>query len=401
MSFPYKVDASHQFNCGSEPATSGPYPTNSTTRYAVLQGGSGITPLVGVWKSTDNGATWSHVDFGGDLNADLYSSCFDGSRYIWVFYNDPLTGKLDVNSFDTSTDTWGMPAWTGYQTQGIGNAFGKLIACIYRIFDGKIVVLTNSNGSITSGGDLIFINEFFIFDPIAITYSSRAQMGFFDYSTHVGATIVNSLLQLCEGDGGLLHVLTFEGSGTALGNGDPLLLQSIRVDNVVGTVVLKIAVQAGTDGSPFYAMVYDATSGYLKIAYSAYSADISQTDPIVRDTIQVIQGLSILNVIFGSLFVISTPGGLDIDQFGLAFAINGTDTDLFIQLINNTSGDDFWLLPQINGTPAFIGNTTTWSGVPAGAVLFSAIANNYGLLWSSNYWEIVSTPTGNWKVHEA
>ncbi len=110
-SFPLIIDAAdgtgvYSINLGSQ-GTSGVYIKNATDRYVYIEDNSGENF---VYKTTDNGVTWTKQDAAGSpagLQRNSICLCSNGSKIRLVAIN--FVGEsLALWDFDTDTDTWAM-----------------------------------------------------------------------------------------------------------------------------------------------------------------------------------------------------------------------------------------------------------------------------------------------------
>ena len=71
----------------------------------------GSEAFIDMWKSTDDGATWSVLDHGGAIEATFIQACFDGDHTVTVVSSAmPTTGNTPpfvLIEFDLASETWG------------------------------------------------------------------------------------------------------------------------------------------------------------------------------------------------------------------------------------------------------------------------------------------------------
>lgn len=100
-----------------------------------------------VWRSNDNGATWSAIDTANAPGFPGGKQCFDGVNTIWVVYFEVPTIPtiMRVRSFNLITQTWSAEVATGPATFAV-----SLIAARA---DGSLIVVYQNDGTVP-GGDI-------------------------------------------------------------------------------------------------------------------------------------------------------------------------------------------------------------------------------------------------------
>lgn len=113
----------------------GPFPVGSSW-YAFLQRNdgcpaSGIDARIGIWKSTDDGATWVLQDSANSPPDLLFADIprFNPiSGIIEVAYVDLVTATTVLYGFDTATDLWGSPSASTGGAPGTTGSHGLELA---------------------------------------------------------------------------------------------------------------------------------------------------------------------------------------------------------------------------------------------------------------------------------
>jgi len=385
MSFPFTVSSPYPVG-NSYYCRSGPFPKNSTTRYAVGFGtnSSQATNTLAVLKTTDNGPTWNPLD---EIHAPAftvgpnYSSCFDGVNTLWINYSDDLN-NLWIVSFDISTDLWGTPISSGITLGALNNNY-QVTNC-WRSADSKVAMLIQ-NGSVTvAGSTVVYTCQFLTFDPTGPTFSSTTTLdttssGF----ASTGGHFTQFPYKIVEGASGIIHCTSWMGSSdNAFTTGDPLLFQSIDLTNTLDTIqALAYQQPFQTFLSVVWDMVYDSTSGLVTIPY----IDYWDGSNYIQNIIQVLQATSGPNPSFTVAGTIDRSAFVS-DIVTIGVASTGGTLDLF--WVDDSTSYKFYLSTNL-GSPTMVGSTSIFPSLIQ-AILYSSVASTYGILFSSNYWELIS-----------
>jgi hypothetical protein len=95
----------------------GPF-TIGAAQYAVLINQNTNNHLV-VYKSTDGGATWNSMDAAHGPNTSLTAQpILNGTVFTIVYTSSTVGNPLKIITFDTATDTFGVPSVDGPLTNG-------------------------------------------------------------------------------------------------------------------------------------------------------------------------------------------------------------------------------------------------------------------------------------------
>lgn len=212
-----------------------------TDLYQVLgaDGTAGLyTPTGGVYvyRSTDNGASWSVLDAAnGPSRAHVFgnfSAAFDGGHTITVAYaptNDPVggvTGEISLMDFSLVTETWG----TAYATTGSGGVL-TLQHSFYRP-DGSFLVFASPNSGVSITGCTAYVWA-------AGAWSS------FPCDTSVAGTASGNNAACMDSSGRIhLYMIGQHGSGPTI---SVLYYQAVETSNSLGAFA---TIQTGTPSLP-------------------------------------------------------------------------------------------------------------------------------------------------------
>lgn len=201
--------------------TNGPFSVDGNL-YQLCNVNTGLAPI-GMFKSSDQGLTWSEQDSTHAPQSSLsgVTSCFDGFHTIWCIYSD-TANMVAFIPFDTNTDLYGSVTATTNEAQD------NIMLSWYRNIDAKIVyaiATTIPNES-----------KAFLFDTGALTFTPYVIMG-----TAGVASFPQGAFQI-----GTLTYIVFTVSG-ALPN--PLFYQAIDGSGSLGSIVVidNSSIGAGSD----------------------------------------------------------------------------------------------------------------------------------------------------------
>lgn len=144
-----------------------------------LQGAG--TEAVGVFKSTDGGATWTEMDSANrkslaDQNR-ASASAFAFSDTFRVYHTDPTGDTLAVSDFNMATDTWGSTDVSAESIFGVLDTFGGIDGV--RRSDGSDVIIFQAPDS---GGVAV------------CKYVIRSGVGSWGSSVAIGSAFQNNVM---------------------------------------------------------------------------------------------------------------------------------------------------------------------------------------------------------------
>lgn len=383
--FPYHIG----IGSSGYPGRAGPFPTSSTTRYAIMQGNNpsqGGAQSLRAAKSTDNGVTWNVFD---DADAPLSSSVYTAEiigGVIWCVFLD-VAQALKACPFTPGADTWGTVTASGL-TMTSGSSFA--ITSAYRSHDGKLA-FTVVNGQVTMmSGDTLNTLDFGVFDPGSVSFGMLAALGYIDVSGGQPQGMTPN--RMVEGSSGIVHCAfsQLNGGGAVPGR---LLLQGVDASGVMGLLVEEIVdtIPGDTDTAVTMDMGYQASTDTLFLGYTNFDPGTGindGTDVVVK------KGASILNMIFTPAAVLASPE--DIYDNGLAFGVDSSVVDVFIG--TEATNNDFYISVDLGGFTLFGSSRFSFdAGTGMEAVLFTFPI--FGLLWQSDYWE-QSVAVAKWRTRE-
>jgi len=305
--------------------------------YQVLQGAGNVfsfTPTGGifVYKSTDNGATWTALDaLNGPSRADPDPTAgffWDGNQTVIVAFNPTggadlgITGPIHLQNFNLATGTWGPV----YATAG-APAIYEVAQCFLRP-DGSILVLAAPN---ISGGSVVNLS--------AYIFSGGVWSTSFAVDANMTAGFTSNGTAACVMDPatGNIHVFGISQNG---GHVSELWYQLVLANNTLGTFAV---IQTGSPTN------LPGLSGFYQPAISGNNVIIGLVDS-TDSYVTIVAGTPLSAPVFTALgapgidpggppvgFQLLGPPVLAVDATGIyaAYVIRQGDTNVQIRLVGN------------------------------------------------------------------
>jgi hypothetical protein len=282
MAFPNLISGTSFFNTVNR---CGPYQHGSNL-YVVSQ--DALLPTVTqVWKSTDQGVTWTEMDIAHEPvsngNDQHTSSCANGSL---IYVHNSNLSVAQISIFNMATDTWSS---VNVSTILVARNFPTCVQ--FRTSDSKLVI-----GACIAAFETAHTNQragVYTFDTVGLTFSTVTQIG--ELNPSVLADVM--AIEVVRGQGRFHFLL-----GTVFTNGTTPTNLSQQAYSDLGVVGTLAVIVAGPQTLSSYTIYPAATSDGTNI--TVYNPDPS------TGLIAVFRGASADPITFASLgSVNSTFGG--------------------------------------------------------------------------------------------
>lgn len=331
-----------------------------------------------MYKSTDNGLTWTILDGANGPStggaSGEFGVCSDGTK-IFLSHGGPTDATLFVAIFDTGSETW-----TSNTDSGIALSFSvtgnPTTGISFRAFDSKCVVGFSPASLIVTTITPTFVDRvgYVIFDPVGLTFSSVTAIGQIGDPTVLASWIIATV----QPGNGFTHFFM-----VAKSTSNQYQQQALSDGGSNGTLASIASADSTLTGKENYPAYSDGTTIILAgvAVFGTNQIDVyvgTSADPISFSTVSII-----------------VTGATEIDSlspvlsFGNSYVmVNSFDgTSQTVKVYTDTGGgfglpDTLGLIgsPFLWADPLAISTTVPWGIVLRGAA---------GQL---QYWQPVGTP---------